>query len=297
MSHSTQTSNEVTRRPKSVWKLRATLVESHSSVTDVKFAPKHLGLLLATCSSDGTLRIYEAPDIMNLSQWNPQHELNCKISCSCLSWNPSPFHPPMIAVGSDEPSDSTANSTTKVTSSAVPMSRLQIYESSENTRRWFKVEISTLITEPVLDTSFAFNIGRDYHLLAVAGADVKIFTIKSVSSSTEPPSHQSTYTSNTANSSASKYELRQIATFSDHQSKVWRLSWNLTGTILASAGEDGVIRLWKCKLTSIYFVKFNLILLFYFTANYLNTWKLIGSVTMDKTGHQAATLASFASSR
>ena len=213
----------------------------------MKFAPKGLGLVLATCSSDGTLRIYEAPDILDLSQWTPQHELNCKISCSCLSWNPSSFHNSMIAVGSDEPSDSTASSTTKVSSSTVPLSRLQIYECHEN-RRWFKVEISTIITEPVLDVSFAFNIGRDYHLLAVAGTDVKIFTIKSVSSTNEQPSHHA-YTCNpsTAVPSSSKHELRQIATFPDHQSKVWRLSWNLTGTILASAGEDGYIRLWKCK--------------------------------------------------
>lgn len=125
------------------------------------------------------------------------------------------------------------------------MSRLQIYEY-ENNRRWFKVEISTIITEPVLDVSFAFNIGRDYHLLAVAGSDVKIFTIKSVSSSNDQLPNQP-YITSTALPSSSKYELRQIASFSDHQSKVWRLSWNLTGTILASAGEDGSIRLWKCK--------------------------------------------------
>ncbi|CAH1779774.1 unnamed protein product [Owenia fusiformis] len=71
------------------WVRRGTLVDSRTSVTDVKFAPKHLGLQLATCSSDGVVRIYEAPDVMNLSGWTLQHEINCKISCSCLSWNPS----------------------------------------------------------------------------------------------------------------------------------------------------------------------------------------------------------------
>jgi WD40 repeat protein len=64
-------------------------VDSRTSVTDIKFAPKSLGLLLATCSADGVVRIYEAPDVMNLSQWTLQHEVSCKLPCSCLSWNPS----------------------------------------------------------------------------------------------------------------------------------------------------------------------------------------------------------------
>ena len=58
-------------------------------MTDIKFAPKQLGLLVATCSTDGTVRIYEAPDIMNLSQWSLQQEIHCKVPCSCISWNQS----------------------------------------------------------------------------------------------------------------------------------------------------------------------------------------------------------------
>jgi len=71
------------------WVRRTNLVDSRTSVTDIKFAPKSLGLLLATCSADGVMRIYEAPDVMNLSQWTLQHEVSCKLPCSCLSWNPS----------------------------------------------------------------------------------------------------------------------------------------------------------------------------------------------------------------
>ncbi|KAI2586236.1 SEH1 like nucleoporin, partial [Homo sapiens] len=106
------------------WKVkRTTLVDSRTSVTDVKFAPKHMGLMLATCSADGIVRIYEAPDVMNLSQWSLQHEISCKLSCSCISWNPSSSraHSPMIAVGSD---DSSPNA----------MAKVQIFEYNENTR-------------------------------------------------------------------------------------------------------------------------------------------------------------------
>ena len=75
----------------SLWPKRTSLVDSRTSVTDVKFAPHHLGLLLATSSADGFIRIYEAPDIMNLSQWTLQHDINVRLPLSCVTWNPSLF--------------------------------------------------------------------------------------------------------------------------------------------------------------------------------------------------------------
>jgi hypothetical protein len=45
------------------------LFDSKESVEDIKFAPKHMGLMLATASSEGQIRIYMAPDIMNLANW------------------------------------------------------------------------------------------------------------------------------------------------------------------------------------------------------------------------------------
>jgi len=49
------------------WVRRAILVDSRTNVTDCKFGPKNLGLVLATTSSDGYIRIYEAVEITNLS--------------------------------------------------------------------------------------------------------------------------------------------------------------------------------------------------------------------------------------
>jgi len=219
---------------------RTSLVDSRTSVTDVKFAPKHLGLQLATCSSDGMVRIYEAPDVMNLSQWSPQLEINSKMSCSCIAWNPSRAHLPMIAVGSDEPSTS-------------GNSKVQIYEFNENSRKWVKVEAIVGATEPVHDVAFAPNFGRSYHLLAIASRDVKIVSLKPVTPGKDV---------NVANfSNYSKFEIRQIASFNEHNSQVWRVSWNVMGTILASSGDDGCVRLWK--------------------ANYMDTWKSIGMLKGD----------------
>ena len=35
-----------------------------------------------------------------------------------------------------------------------------------------------------------------------------------------------------------------------HLGEVWRLSWNLLGTCLASSGDDGTVRIWKRNSTS-----------------------------------------------
>ncbi|XP_011169742.1 nucleoporin SEH1 isoform X1 [Solenopsis invicta] len=218
------------------WIKRTNLVDSRTSVTDVKFAPKTLGLLLATCSADGFIRIYEAPDIMNLSQWTLQHDINCKLSCSCLTWNPSlsRLHPPMIAVGSDDPNPTLG-------------AKIFIYEYSENSRRWMKAETLSSITDAVYDIAFAPNLGRNFHTLAIATKDVRIVTLK--------PTDESTQTG------VSHFETNVVAQFDDHYCTVWRVSWNCMGTILASSGDDGCVRLWK--------------------DNFINHWKCISVLKGD----------------
>lgn len=209
-------------QPAKRWVRRTNLVDSRTSVTDVKFAPKNQGLLLATCSTDGMIRIYEAPDIMNLSQWSLQHEIACKLPLSCLSWNQSQFrlHAPMIAAGSDDNSSQTQG-------------KVFIYEASENARRWTKVETIQAITDPVHDVAFAPHIGRSYHVLAVASKDVQIFNLK--------PTQES------GGSGGARLEVQHVATFNDHHCAVWRVTWNVTGTMLASTGDDGCVRMWKSK--------------------------------------------------
>jgi nucleoporin SEH1 len=51
------------------WRRRAQLGDARASVNDVKFAPRHLGLKLATGSADGAVRIYEAGDATSLAHW------------------------------------------------------------------------------------------------------------------------------------------------------------------------------------------------------------------------------------
>lgn len=239
------------------WAKRATLVDSRTSLTDIRFAPKHLGLMLVTCATDGHVRIYEAPDITNLSHWSLKDEFNCKMACSSITWNQSRIHAPMLAVGSDE-----ANS---------PSPKVLIYEYNDHQRRWIKADAVASATDPVHDLSFAPYIGRSYHLLGIASKNVQIVTIKMQSStlanSTSALHRSSSLTPTQAilsqaghqqpqQQSSSRFDIETVAQFNDHVNQVWRVSWNITGTILASSGDDGTVRMWK--------------------SNYLDNWQPLG---------------------
>lgn len=201
------------------WISRATLVDSRESVTDIKFAPRHVGLKLATCSADGYVRIYEAIDVMNLAHWplidefEGAHRGGC---ANCISWNMAAFDRPMVAVGSNDNS-------------------VKIWEYSDATRKWIQVEslVCGSADNVVHDVSWAPNMGRSFHLIAVACKDktVRVFKISSSAAG------------------GGKMEVKTAMSAQDHHAQVWRVEWNVTGTILASSGDDGNVRLWKAGLT------------------------------------------------
>ena len=58
--------------------------------------------------------------------------------------------------------------------------------------------------------------------------------------------------------------MRLAGQFTDHSSTVWRVCWNVTGTVLASSGDDGQVRLWK--------------------ANYMDNWSCVASLRGDGRG-------------
>jgi len=41
------------------------------------------------------------------------------------------------------------------------------------------------------------------------------------------------------------FKVELVAELPDHDTEVWKVKWNVTGTILSSAGDDGKVRLWK----------------------------------------------------
>lgn len=48
----------------------------------------------------------------------------------------------------------------------------------------------------------------------------------------------------------SNLQVELLSEHDDHNGEVWSVSWNLTGTILSSAGDDGKVRLWKATYSN-----------------------------------------------
>lgn len=71
-----QTSVTTSDKNNNKWLLKATLSDSKKAVNDVKFAPRHLGLKVATASADGVIRVYEASDVFSLNYWQLQVDLS-----------------------------------------------------------------------------------------------------------------------------------------------------------------------------------------------------------------------------
>lgn len=212
------------------------LSDARAAITDLKFAPKYLGLQLVLCAQNGEVRIYQCADILSSGSWTlVQPDLKTNMSsCSSCSWSTCYNLPILLALGCDEPN---SNSDKFL---------LYEYNTSQNSNyvSYSKVEkiqpINTTCTDPIRSLAFAPSVGKFNHVIAIASRLLMVCTLKNTK---EPHKYQ-------------------VSTeYLDSDVTVWRVCWNTLGSVLASAGDDRKVRLWKC--------------------NYLNNWKCFAEITGD----------------
>ena len=128
------------------------------------------------------------------------------ITCyhSCISWNPSiaRFHPPMLAIGSDDQS--------------AGGSKVFVYEYNETSRRWLRIDAFTAMTELVHDISFAPNLGRSYHVLAIASKELKVLALKPLSGPTLTNQTPVVKRTEEQQSTVTKYDVSNTTSFFLH---------------------------------------------------------------------------------
>lgn len=236
------------------WTKLCTLNDSKGSLYDVKFAPAHLGLRLACIGNDGTLRVYDALEPSDLRSWTLTSEVNV-LSVSpashlqsdfCLTWCPSRFSPEKIAL--------------------CVLDQALIYQRGKDNKLYVvgKMEGHGGLIRSI---SWAPSIGRWYQLIATGCKDGKVriykLTEKATSSTTATnassfsedigengsdtnmDASDSSTKKNTASGLHSPLQIELLSEHDDHKGEVWSVSWNLTGTVLSSAGDDGKVRLWR----------------------------------------------------
>lgn len=213
------------------WVERARLNDARGAVHSLAFAPSHQGLRLATLAADGVLRIYEALEPSNLTQWTlmddfpvlekrPARDMD---SSFALSWCTSRFASPTLAVG------------------AMDQVRLYAQDGAGKWRAGQSISHGGLVR----DVCWAPAVGRTYHLLATACKDghVRIFRLREDERRHEHGGGLDDVVDDELSAAGWSHEL--VADLTDHNAQVWRVSFNATGTVLSSAGDDAKVRLWK----------------------------------------------------
>lgn len=203
------------------WTKLVTIADSHGPLYDACFAPSFLGLKAGTIGSDGKLRIYEDVDPSDLSDWTLVEEITVLKSPVAshlqsdfnLCWCPSRFSCEMLCVSA--------------------LDQAYIYYKDSSTNRF---KLGKLLPEHnglIRSLAWAPLMGRSYHLLATGCKDgyVRIFKL----------------VEHTKVAGEIEFDVSLISSFNEGIGEVWRVGWNMTGTILSSCGDDGYVRMYKAN--------------------------------------------------
>lgn len=228
------------------WTKLCTLNDSKGSLYTVKFAPPHLGLKLACIGNDATLRIYEALEPSDLRSWTLTSEVkvlpvppaNHLQSDFCIAWCPSRFSPEKLVVST--------------------LDQASIYQRGKDGKLYIVAKLNGH-KGLIRDISWAPSIGRWYHLIATGCKDgkLRIFRlVEKLSDNSSKDAINDSYDDEDVDMEdiaenkeksllGSSVSVELLSEHDDHNAEIWSVSWNLTGTILSSAGDDGKVRLWK----------------------------------------------------
>jgi len=218
------------------WKERGRLVDARGRVMGMALAPEWHGLVLASVAEDGVVRIYEAS--RSVMHWGILQEFEVKSTQQQrqqqqqhgddartvydVAWCRSKFTPATLAVAFSPPGS------------------VRLYRKDRSSR-FVPSETIRCPTPCVIHSiDWAPNLGRAHHLLA-AGCSNNRVLIWRLTTESPSPSKDGTI--------GAEEEVRWhavlVGDFGGHSAEVRRVNWNVTGTILASSGDDGAMRLWR----------------------------------------------------
>jgi nucleoporin SEH1 len=77
-----EVANDASLNGRGAWSKVAEITDARDSVVDVQFAPHHTGVRIASCGADGFVRIHQAPDVLDLSNWERHSEIDASAAAA-----------------------------------------------------------------------------------------------------------------------------------------------------------------------------------------------------------------------
>ena len=185
-----------------------------SSVNSISWAPHEFGLILACASSDGRISVLEYSEEQR--NWHVSDFKNDALGCNSVSWAP------YSALGSSSDDGSAAPVRRLVTGSCDNLVRIwRCVGGSWQEERKFSPHSPH--SDWVRDVAWAPNTAMPYNIIASCSEDRSVYIWKQTGKD-------------------EAWSSTLLATF---DAPVWRVSWSVTGTVLAVSGGDHKVTLWK----------------------------------------------------
>jgi len=203
-----------------IWQIAYEYSGHELSVNSIAWAPHELGLMLACGSSDGHITVLTLKD----SDWQKNRFMAHQLGVNAVSWAPAAI-PSSLLTQSALPSDAPTHRARLASGGCDNLIKLWQLNPSQN--EW-KQEEEVLAghTDWVRDVAWAPNVGLPYSTIASCSQDGTV----QIWSQTD------------ANS---KWMRTQLPPVSQNRTVIWRVSWSITGNILAVSGGDNNVTLWK----------------------------------------------------
>lgn len=204
-----------------------------SSVNSIAFCPHEYGLMLAAASSDGRISILTHQED---DSWTTHYISDNSLGVNAVSWAPFP-----TPNNSDDNDTTSSSSLQLVTAGCDNKIRFYTQATASATddhpgsgKSW--VEQTDVLntsqlehTDWVRDVAWAPSIVPDVHIVASCSEDCTVLIWRKEGDA--------------------KWEPLLLHTFDQ---PVWRVSWSVTGSILAVSSGENSVTLWKAGLDGVY---------------------------------------------
>lgn len=185
-----------------------------ASVNGIAWAPYEAGAVLACASSDGCVSIIE--QLQDGTWADTKIQSVDPVGCTSVSWAPAP--PPGALVSEKAPGQAVKRFVVGGCDNTI-----KTYAHKNGT--WAMDQQLVEHTDWVLDVAWAPNLGLPESTIASSGQDGKVYVWKE-------------------KMSGGGWDKKLVKDFA---APVWRLSWSVTGNILAVADATNNVSLWKAS--------------------------------------------------